>query len=57
MSLVEMYYRGLLYGARTSLSVSATAIFISISAGMTLGAAAGYFGGDLRASRDDGRRL
>ena len=35
----------LIYGARTSLSVSATAIFISISAGMTLGAAAGYFGG------------
>ncbi len=35
----------LIYGARTSLSVSAAAIFISISAGMTLGAAAGYFGG------------
>ena len=35
----------LIYGARTSLSVSATAIFISITAGMTLGAAAGYFGG------------
>ncbi len=35
----------LIYGARTSLSVSATAIVISISAGMTLGAAAGYFGG------------
>lgn len=35
----------LIYGARTSLTVSATAIFISISAGMTLGAAAGYFGG------------
>ena len=35
----------LIYGARTSLTVSATAIFISITAGMTLGAAAGYFGG------------
>jgi peptide/nickel transport system permease protein len=34
-----------IYGARTSLSVSATAIAISVSAGMTLGAAAGYFGG------------
>ncbi len=34
-----------IYGARTSLSVSATAIAISITAGMTLGAAAGYFGG------------
>ena len=33
------------YGARTSLSVSATAIAISISVGMLLGAAAGYFGG------------
>ncbi len=34
-----------LYGARTSLSVSATAIAISVSVGMLLGAAAGYFGG------------
>jgi ABC-type dipeptide/oligopeptide/nickel transport system permease subunit len=34
-----------IYGARTSLSVSATAIAMSITAGMTLGAAAGYFGG------------
>ncbi len=34
-----------IYGARTSLSVSATAIGISVLAGMTLGAAAGYFGG------------
>ncbi|PCI88488.1 MAG: peptide ABC transporter permease [Hyphomicrobiales bacterium] len=34
-----------IYGARTSLSVSVTAISISIAAGMTLGAAAGYFGG------------
>ncbi|WP_282127700.1 ABC transporter permease [Roseobacter litoralis] len=34
-----------IYGARTSLSVSATAIAISITAGMTLGASAGYFGG------------
>jgi len=34
-----------IYGARTSLSVSATAIAISVTAGMTLGAAAGYFGG------------
>jgi ABC-type dipeptide/oligopeptide/nickel transport system permease subunit len=34
-----------LYGARTSLSVSATAIGISVTVGMTLGAAAGYFGG------------
>ncbi|MBL1419677.1 MAG: ABC transporter permease [Alphaproteobacteria bacterium] len=34
-----------IYGARTSLSVSVTAISISIVAGMTLGAAAGYFGG------------
>ncbi len=33
------------YGARTSLSVSATAIVMSVLAGMTLGAAAGYFGG------------
>ncbi|MBO6674798.1 MAG: ABC transporter permease [Rhizobiales bacterium] len=34
-----------IYGARTSLSVSATAIGISITAGMILGAAAGYSGG------------
>jgi len=34
-----------IYGARTSLSVSATAIAISVAVGMTLGAAAGYFGG------------
>ncbi|MEX1663429.1 ABC transporter permease [Thioclava sp. 15-R06ZXC-3] len=34
-----------LYGARTSLSVSATAIAISVAAGMTLGASAGLFGG------------
>lgn len=34
-----------IYGARTSLSVSATAIALSITVGMTLGAAAGYFGG------------
>ena len=33
------------YGARTSLSVSATAIGISMSVGMLLGAAAGYIGG------------
>lgn len=35
----------ILYGARTSLSVSATAIGISMVLGMALGAAAGYFGG------------
>ncbi|MBT9246597.1 ABC transporter permease (plasmid) [Gemmobacter fulvus] len=35
----------LLYGARTSLSVSAIAIGISVAAGMILGAAAGYLGG------------
>ncbi|MCB6179071.1 ABC transporter permease [Rhodobacter sp. Har01] len=35
----------LMYGARTSLSVSAIAILISVLCGMTLGAAAGYFGG------------
>ena len=35
----------MIYGARTSLSVSATAIAISVTVGMTLGAAAGYFGG------------
>ena len=34
-----------IYGARTSLSVSATAIGISVSVGMVLGAAAGYAGG------------
>jgi len=34
-----------IYGARTSLSVSATAIGISVTVGMILGAAAGYFGG------------
>jgi len=34
-----------IYGARTSLSVSATAIAVSMTAGMALGAAAGYFGG------------
>lgn len=34
----------LLYGARTSLSVSSIAISISVLCGMTLGAAAGYFG-------------
>lgn len=35
----------ILYGARTSLSVSAVAISISLVFGMILGAAAGYFGG------------
>ncbi len=35
----------LLYGARTSLSVSSVSILISVAVGMTLGAAAGYFGG------------
>lgn len=35
----------LIYGARTSLSVSATAIAISVACGMTLGAAAAWFGG------------
>jgi peptide/nickel transport system permease protein len=34
-----------MYGARTSLSVSATAIGLSMVLGMALGAAAGYFGG------------
>ena len=34
----------LLYGARTSLSVSAIAIGVSVFIGMALGAAAGYFG-------------
>ncbi|MBK6465811.1 MAG: ABC transporter permease [Rhodobacter sp.] len=37
----------ILYGARTSLSVSVTAIGVSVFAGMLLGAAAGYFGGRL----------
>lgn len=35
----------ILYGARTSLSVSVTAITISVFIGMCLGAAAAYFGG------------
>jgi peptide/nickel transport system permease protein len=35
----------LVYGARTSLSVSATAIALSVAGGMTLGAAAAWFGG------------
>ena len=35
----------LIYGARTSLSVSSISILISVVCGMTLGAAAGYFGG------------
>ncbi len=35
----------MLYGARTSLSVSSISILISVAAGLTLGAAAGYFGG------------
>lgn len=35
----------IMYGARTSLSVSVTAIAISVFIGMSLGAAAGYFGG------------
>lgn len=35
----------LMYGARTSLSVSATAIGISVFCGMVLGAAAAWFGG------------
>lgn len=35
----------LFYGARTSLSVSSIAIMLSVLCGMTLGAAAGYFGG------------
>jgi len=34
-----------MYGARTSLSVSTSAVAISMIAGMILGAAAGYFGG------------
>ena len=35
----------IIYGARTSLSVSGLAISVSITVGMLLGAAAGYFGG------------
>ncbi len=35
----------LIHGARTSLSVSSISILISVACGMTLGAAAGYFGG------------
>ncbi|MDM7933018.1 ABC transporter permease [Tabrizicola sp.] len=35
----------IIHGARTSLSVAITAIGISVVAGMTLGAMAGYFGG------------
>ncbi len=35
----------IIFGARTSLSVSTIAIGISVLCGMTLGAAAGYFGG------------
>lgn len=35
----------MLHGARTSLSVSSISILLSVAAGMTLGAAAGYFGG------------
>jgi peptide/nickel transport system permease protein len=35
----------IIYGARTSLSVAITAISISVAVGMSIGAAAGYFGG------------
>jgi peptide/nickel transport system permease protein len=35
----------IIYGARTSLSVAVTAISISVVVGLSLGAAAGYFGG------------
>lgn len=35
----------ILFGARTSLSVAVTSILISVAAGMTLGAMAGYLGG------------
>ena len=35
----------IMYGARTSLSVSITAISVSVLFGMILGASAGYFGG------------
>jgi peptide/nickel transport system permease protein len=37
----------IMYGARTSLSVSVAAIAVSVFVGMSLGAAAGYFGGML----------
>ncbi|MBS0563177.1 MAG: ABC transporter permease [Proteobacteria bacterium] len=37
----------IIYGARTSLSVSVVSIAVSVLAGMILGAAAGYFGGRL----------
>lgn len=37
----------IIYGARTSLSVSVVSIALSVLAGMILGAAAGYFGGRL----------
>ena len=37
----------IMYGARTSLSVSVIAIGLSVFTGMVLGAAAGYFGGRL----------
>ncbi|MFO1176196.1 MAG: ABC transporter permease [Paracoccaceae bacterium] len=37
----------IMYGARTSLSVSVVSIAISVLSGMVLGAAAGYFGGTL----------
>jgi peptide/nickel transport system permease protein len=35
----------IIYGARTSLTVAVSAISLSVAVGMTLGAAAGYFGG------------
>jgi peptide/nickel transport system permease protein len=35
----------IIYGARTSLSVAITAISISVAVGLSIGAAAGYFGG------------
>ncbi len=35
----------IVYGARTSLSVAVTSIGVSVAVGMSLGAAAGYFGG------------
>jgi peptide/nickel transport system permease protein len=44
----------IMYGARTSLSVSVTAIAVSVFIGMTLGAAAGYFA--LRLVRRRGKR-
>lgn len=37
----------IIFGARTSLSVSVTAISVSVFVGMCLGAASGYFGGAL----------